>query len=84
MIKFKDQIIEIKKKRNRKFDKFSKKYKVSFVYVNYNNSIKYFDVGQDYDVLFEENKVNLAELKPGPPYVCQLLKPGEVKDKMSN
>lgn len=52
--------------------------------MNYNNSIKYFDVGQDYDVLFEENKVNLAELKPGPPYVCQLLKPGEVKDKMSN
>lgn len=57
---------------------------MSFVDVNYNNATEEFDVNQDYDVLFEGSEINLVELKTGPPYVCQLLKPGEVKDKMYN
>lgn len=57
---------------------------MSFIDVNDNNATKEFNVNQDYDVLFEGSEINLVELKTGPPYVCQLLKPGEVKDKMYN
>lgn len=28
----------------------------------------------------EENKVNMVELKPGPPYTCKLLKPSNGKN----
>lgn len=28
----------------------------------------------------EENKVNVAKLKPGPPYTCKLLKPSNGKN----
>ena len=32
----------------------------------------------------EENEVDVAELKPGPPYMCQSLKPVVLKDKIKN
>lgn len=35
------------------------------------------DIGDD---CYEEGEVNMAELKPGPPYVCKLLKPSNEKN----
>lgn len=42
---------------------------------------------QESDIVFEyveENEVNLAELKPGHPYVCKVLRPSNGKKIMSN
>ncbi|KAK2384605.1 hypothetical protein QL285_071934 [Trifolium repens] len=50
--------------------KFHKKEKV--VYIETYESENEFDDGQDY---MENNEVNIAELKPGPPYTCKMLKP---------
>lgn len=61
---------KFEKERNKKFYKFPKKDKVSFADVNYNNTIDKLEMIQDYDVLFEGSEINLAKLKPGPPYTC--------------
>ncbi|WJX93585.1 hypothetical protein P8452_75092 [Trifolium repens] len=50
--------------------KFHKKEKVA--YIETYESENEFDDGQDY---MENNEVNIAELKPGPPYTCKMLKP---------
>jgi len=41
-------------------------------YINTYDSDPEFDWGSD---VVEENEINLAELKDGPPYVCKLLRP---------
>lgn len=46
--------------------------------------VAYFEIDefeQIYDIdCVEESEVNLTELKPGPPYVCKLLKPSNGKN----
>jgi hypothetical protein len=52
-----------------------KREKVAYVDTNGNN--------QDFDVgwsLVEESEINIAELQPGPPFVCKLLKPSNRKN----
>lgn len=68
--------LKFEKERNKKFEKFPKKDKLSFVDVNYNNPAEECDTNPNYDVLFEESEINLAELRLGPPHVSQLLKLG--------
>lgn len=65
-----EQII-YEKERNKKFDK-NRKEKVGYVeaYNDYDNSVNFEDI--DF-----ENDIYLAELQPGPPYSCQMLKPKE-------
>ena len=41
------------------------------MYVETNDSDQEFDISYE-DV--EDSEVNVAELKPGPPYTCQLLR----------
>jgi hypothetical protein len=41
-------------------------------YIETYESENEFDDSQDY---IESNEVNIAELKPGPPYTCKMLKP---------
>jgi len=51
-----------------------KKEKVAYVDTN--------DSDQEFDFEWnavEENKINVAELKPGPPYTCKVLKPSNGK-----
>lgn len=51
------------------------KEKISYLEINYSN--------QELDVVFEyveENKINLAELKPRPPYVLKVLRPSNIKN----
>jgi len=41
------------------------------------------DINQDFDFDWspvDESKVNIAELQPGPPFVCKLLKPSNGKN----
>ncbi|XP_050897083.1 uncharacterized protein LOC127103887 [Lathyrus oleraceus] len=51
--------------------KYHKKDKVSYISVD-----EYSSYDED---LVDESKVNVAELKPGPPYTCKLLKPSNRK-----
>eukprot|EP00256_Glycine_max_P066604 XP_025981199.1 uncharacterized protein LOC100802634 [Glycine max] len=64
--------LKAEKARN---SKFHKKEKVAYVETN--------DSDQEFDIIYEDiedNEVDLAELKPGPPYVCQLLRPSNGKN----
>jgi len=59
--------------------KVRKKEKVD--YVETNESDQNFDIAYDY---VEENKVNVAELKLEPPYVCKQLKPSNGKNPVEH
>eukprot|EP00256_Glycine_max_P055100 XP_014622121.1 uncharacterized protein LOC102661556 [Glycine max] len=64
--------LKAEKARN---SKFHKKEKVAYVETN--------DSDQEFDIIYEDiedNEVDLAELKPGPPYVCKLLRPSNGKN----
>lgn len=55
--------------------RFGKKEKVAYVNTN--------DSDQDFDFewsTIEESEINIAELKPGPPYTCKVLKPSNGKN----
>lgn len=63
------QVERLKTEKSRS-SKYHKKEKVSYVEIDEIDSLS--DTDSDY---FEENSVNVAQLKPGPPYTCKLLKP---------
>jgi hypothetical protein len=56
-------------------NKFPKREKVA--YVDVGDSDPKFDWGSD---IVEDNEINLAELKDGPPYTCKLLRPSNGKN----
>lgn len=66
--------VEHLKVEKARVNKYHKKQKVAYIdaydYVS--------DVGDDCS---EEGEVNMAELKPGLPYVCKLLKPSNGEKK---
>uniref|UniRef100_A0A151UIQ1 RNase H type-1 domain-containing protein n=1 Tax=Cajanus cajan TaxID=3821 RepID=A0A151UIQ1_CAJCA len=65
--------IKLEKERLRKFDRFVRKEKVAYL-ENTNTKI-----GDDinHEGSSEDFEVNIAELRPGPTYQCQMLKPGD-------
>jgi len=67
--------VEILKAENDRTSKYHKKENVS--YVGSNGSDHEFNI--DYDDV-EDNEVNVAELKPGPPYTCKVLRPSDLKN----
>jgi len=72
------QVERLKAKKART-NMFSKKEKVSYVDAN--------DNGQDIDIeldVVEENEINLVELKPGPLYICKMLKPSMLEQNVFN
>jgi len=67
--------VERLKAENARARKYGKKEKVAYVDTN--------DINQDFDFDWspvDESKVNIAELQPGPPFVCKLLKPSNGKN----
>lgn len=63
--------IERLKVEKTKTGRYHKKEKVSYVAVD--------EYSYDDEELVNESEVNVAELKPGPPYTCKLLKPSNEK-----
>ncbi|KAK2422316.1 hypothetical protein QL285_032860 [Trifolium repens] len=64
--------LKAEKARN---SKYHKKEKVAYVETH--------DSDQEYDISYEDveqGEIDLAELKPGPPYTCKLLKPSNGKN----
>jgi len=69
------QVERLKAEKARASKHSGKKEKVAYVDTNDNN--------QDFDVDWspvEESEVNIAELQPGPPFVCKLLKSSNGKN----
>jgi len=67
--------VERLKAEKERASKYGKKEKVAYVDTN--------DSDQDFDIDWnhvEESEVNIAELKPGPPFVCKFLKPSNGKN----
>ncbi|KAK2444838.1 hypothetical protein QL285_015833 [Trifolium repens] len=77
MAQLADRVRQVERLRAEKVrnSKFHKKEKVA--YIETYESENEFDDGQDY---MENNEVNIAELKPGPPYTCKMLKPSNGKN----
>ncbi|XP_027368230.1 uncharacterized protein LOC113874205 [Abrus precatorius] len=76
------QIEQLKAEKSfpRKIEKFSQKAKVAYI------GLAEGEIGSENDFDKEDvdlgvNELNVAELKLGPPYVCQSLKPLRMKDK---
>jgi hypothetical protein len=66
--------IERRKAEKDRTHKFRRE-KVAYVYTN--------ESDQDFDIPLEgveDGKINFAELKPGPPYTCKVLRPSDVLD----
>ncbi|CAJ2662571.1 unnamed protein product [Trifolium pratense] len=57
--------------------KFQKKKEIGFV-DSYDNEIDY-EISDEY-LDFDDSDINVAELKPGPPYTCKLLRPSNGKN----
>jgi hypothetical protein len=68
------QVERLKVKKVRTI-RFTTKEKVA--YVDTNDSDQVFDIESD---IVEESETNLAELKPGPPYACKVLRPSNGKN----
>jgi len=69
------QVERLKARKARAGKYGGKKEKVAYVDTNDNN--------QDFNIEWspvEESEVNIAELQPGPPFVCKLLKPSNRKN----
>lgn len=66
--------LKVEKARTRKFHKKDK-----VAYIEADERDYAYDVGYEE---VEDNIVNMAELKPGPPYVCKLLKSFEGKNSV--
>ncbi|WJX89442.1 hypothetical protein P8452_71441 [Trifolium repens] len=77
MAQLADRVRQIERLRAEKArnSKYHKKEKVAYVETH--------DSDQEYDVSYEDveqGEIDLAELKPGPPYTCKLLKPSNGKN----
>ncbi|KEH15977.1 hypothetical protein MTR_0401s0010 [Medicago truncatula] len=69
------QQVERLKAEKARTSRFGKKETVAYVDTN--------DSDQDFDFewsTIEESEINVAELKPGPPYTCKVLKPSNGKN----
>src|SRR3954468_24381216 len=64
--------VERLKAEKARVSKYHKKEKIAYVTTN--------EFGSNSDNEYEEGEVNVAELKPGPPYICKLLKPSKDKN----
>src|SRR4051812_2388097 len=64
--------VEMLKAEKARASKYHKKEKIAYV------TTSEFDSNRDDE--YEEGEVNVAELKPGPPYICKLLKPSKDKN----
>ena len=64
--------VERLKAEKTKTGKYHKKEKVSYVAAD--------EYSSDDEEFADENEVHVAELKPGPPYACKLLKPSNGKN----
>nr|KYP70906.1 hypothetical protein KK1_010146 [Cajanus cajan] len=62
--------IKLEKEKLMKFDKFVRKEKIAYLESSELNE------DSNYEVVSEDFEINLAELRPGPTYQCQMLKPG--------
>jgi len=77
MAQLADKVCQVERLKAEKArtSRFSKKEKVAYVDVN--------DSDQDFDIVssvVEESEINLAELKPDPPYACKMLRPSNCKN----
>ncbi|WJX34091.1 hypothetical protein P8452_22239 [Trifolium repens] len=77
MAQLADRVRQVERLRAEKArnSKYHKKEKVAYVETH--------DSDQEYDISYEDveqGEVDLAELKPGPPYTCKLLKPSNGKN----
>lgn len=75
MIQLVDRVLQVErlKVEKAKTNKYHKKEKAAYVEID-----EYLlDLGDEY---VEESEVNVPELKPGPPYLCKLLKPSNEKN----
>ncbi|CAJ2657404.1 unnamed protein product [Trifolium pratense] len=70
------QIERLKAEKARN-SKFQKKKEIGFV-DSYDNEIDY-EISDEY-LEFDDSDINVAELKPGPPYTCKLLRPSNGKN----
>ncbi|XP_058778195.1 uncharacterized protein LOC131652365, partial [Vicia villosa] len=68
--------VERLKAEKARVSKYHKKEKIAYVTTN--------EFDSDSDSEYEEGEVNVAELKPGPPYICKLLKPSKDKNPIEN
>src|SRR3954467_13729255 len=68
--------VERLKAEKARVSKYHKKEKIAYVTTNE------FDSNSDSE--YEEGEVNVAELKPGPPYICKLLKPSKDKNPIES
>ncbi|XP_058775659.1 uncharacterized protein LOC131649932 [Vicia villosa] len=68
--------VERLKAEKARVSKYHKKEKISYVTTN--------EFDSDSDSEYEEGEVNVAELKPGPPYICKLLKPSKDKNPIES
>ncbi|WJX12400.1 hypothetical protein P8452_02908 [Trifolium repens] len=77
MAQLADRVRQVERLRAEKArnSKFHKKEKVA--YIETYESENEFDDDQEY---MENNEVNIAELKPGPPYTCKMLRPSNGKN----
>ena len=69
------QVERLKAEKTRTHNKFPKKEKIA--YIETGDSEPEFDWGLD---IVEDNDINLAELKDGPPYACKMLRPSNGKN----
>lgn len=74
MAQFADRVrhIECLKAEKTKTGRYHKKEKVSYIAVE--------GCSSDGEGLIDESEVNVAELKPRPPYTCKVLKPSNGKN----
>ncbi|KAK2449663.1 hypothetical protein QL285_008835 [Trifolium repens] len=77
MAQLADRVRQVERLRAEKArnSKYHKKEKVAYVETH--------DSDQEYDISYEDveqGEIDLAELKPGPPYTCKLLKPSNGKN----
>jgi hypothetical protein len=77
MAQLADRVRQVERLKSEKArnTKFHKKEKIAYV-GNYDSDNDYDFEGEE----AEENEIHLAELKPGPPYTCKLLKPSNGKN----
>src|SRR4051812_34262749 len=68
--------VERLKAEKARVSKYHKKEKIAYVTTNK------FDSNSDSE--YEVGEVNVAELKPGPPYICKLLKPSKDKNPIES
>jgi len=76
MAQLADRVCQVERLKAEKARTIRHVKKEKIAYIDTYDSDPEFDWGSD---VVEENEINLAELKDGPPYVCKLLRPSNGK-----